>query len=121
VVSGDASSEADLLDRCRAYRVCAVLATQSVAALRRALGGTAARAGDSTLEAILGNCATRMIFRSADPETQTLLERLLPEPPVPGRMHVARVRPVMSLGVGEAYLLRADGGWCRSQVKLSPG
>jgi hypothetical protein len=121
VVSGDASSEADLLDRCRAYRICAVLATQSVAALRRALGGSAARAGDSTLDAILGNCSTRMIFRSADPETQTLLERLLPEPPVPGRMHVARVRPVASLGVGEAYLLRADGGWCRTRVRLSPG
>ena len=46
------------------------------------------------------------------------LEQRIPGPPVPGRPHVLKVRPLTSLGVGHCYALRCNGTWGLFKVRL---
>ena len=117
LTAGAQDGEQGLLDRCRAYRTGVVLATQSLAAMTNRL--EQAHAGKSALAMILNNCGNALYFRTPDIETQENLQQRIPGPPVPGRPHVIKVRPLTSLGVGQCYALRCNGEWGLFRVALA--
>ncbi len=116
LTSGAQDGEQSLLDRCRAYRTGVVLATQSIASMAYRLEQTPS--GKNGLQMLLNNCGNAMYFRTPDIRTQETLEQRIPGPPVQGRPHVIRVRPLTSLGVGNCYALRCNGSWGLFQVHL---
>jgi type IV secretory pathway TraG/TraD family ATPase VirD4 len=82
-ITGDPDSgEQSFLDCCRAYRGICVLATQSVASIRKAVSDS----GDRLLEMnvfdcisiILSNTGTKLFFRNTDRDTQERLKALIP-------------------------------------------
>ncbi|MDQ7784226.1 MAG: hypothetical protein RDU20_15180, partial [Desulfomonilaceae bacterium] len=127
-LTGDAeSSEALFLDRCRAYRVCCVLATQSLASLRYGLSvsdqtGSGSAAMEAALQILVNTTANKFFFRNTDPLTQEWLKTMIPECPRPGRPHLLDVRPVSSLKIGECYCLLGDGtyGLGKAAVESHP-
>jgi hypothetical protein len=117
LTSGQQDGEQNLLDRCRAFRVGVVLATQSLASMAYRLSGPNGR---YALQIMLNNCGNALYFRTPDVETQDNLSKRIPNPPVQGRPHVLAVRPLTSLSVGSCYALRSNGSWGLFQVHL-PG
>ena len=117
LTAGEKDGEQSLLDRCRAYRTGVVLATQSLASLAYKLEGSSPT-GRNSLQIIVNNCGNALYFRTSDTQTQDQLQQRIPEPPVAGRPHVVKVRPLTSLGVGQCYALRCDGTWGLFQVAL---
>lgn len=117
VSSDPEHGEEVFLDACRAYRVNVVMATQSIASLRYAIG-TGPR-GDAALDILCTNTPTKFVMRSTDPRTQQMLEALLPHADYPGERHVAVERPPSGLKPGEAYWMWADGSWGRSRARLA--
>lgn len=115
------SGEQSFLDRCRAYRVICVLATQSVAAIRYALltqgGGISYGALDSAVNVMLSNVGNKFFFRNTDQGTHAFLQGMIPYSPL-FSIHVLAVRPLSSLRPGECYALLANGDWGRHQVRL---
>ncbi len=122
ITSDPQSGEQSFLDRCRAYRVVCVLATQSMASL--AYGLQQARVGDDDVAAALGilmnNTGNKLFFRNTDQETQSCLERLFPRSPNPQDGSLLGLRPVSSLTVGECFYLFSDGRMGRGRIRL-PG
>jgi len=113
---GTEDGEQSLLDRCRAYRTGVVLATQSIASMAYKLGQ-----GDRNrvaLDMLLNNCGNALYFRTPDIQTKENLAERIPLPPVQGRPHILKVRPLTSLGVGQCYALRCNGSWGLFQVHL---
>jgi hypothetical protein len=113
---GTEDGEQSLLDRCRAYRTGVVLATQSIASMAYKLGQ-----GDRNrvaLDMLLNNCGNGLYFRTPDIQTKENLAERIPLPPVQGRPHILKVRPLTSLGVGQCYALRCNGSWGLFQVQL---
>jgi type IV secretory pathway TraG/TraD family ATPase VirD4 len=117
IAGGEQDGEQSLLDRCRAYRTGAVLATQSIASMAYRLqnepGG-----GKNALDIILNNCGNAMYFRTSDIQTQSNVQSRIPAAPVANRPHVMRVRPLASLDTGVCYALRCDGSWGLFKVHL---
>ncbi|MRR06056.1 MAG: type IV secretory system conjugative DNA transfer family protein [Deltaproteobacteria bacterium] len=112
------SGEQSFLDRCRAYRVCCALATQSVGSLRYAFPG---ERGDHSIQILLTNTGTKYFFRTTDPDTASQLTWLFPESAVAGKPHVVRVRPPTTLAPGECYYVRAGGSVGRGQIVIDRG
>ncbi len=116
-VTGDRESgEASLLDRCRAYRVTAVLATQSVTALYDALskrrdGGDPKQA----VNAMLANIGNAFFFQTYDDASTESLRRSLPLSTPRGWAHPLDLLPLSSLHVGEAYYVAPQGKWGRTR------
>lgn len=116
-VTGDSESgEASLLDRCRAYRISAVLATQSVTALydavsRRRDGGDPKQA----VNAMLANVGSAFYFQTCDDVTTEALQRSLPISVPRGWAHPLHVLPLAALQVGEAYFVGPQGTWGRTR------
>jgi hypothetical protein len=123
VITADPTTgEASFLDRARSYGVICILATQSEAALRYALGADGNPRGEAAVQVILSNVATRLCFRSTDPAIQGRLRALIPGHPTdPSRPHVLDVRPLSSLAAGELYWLSPAGEWGRGRIRLGPG
>ena len=115
VTNDSESGEQSFLDRCRAFRCMALLATQSLASLRYELGNLAS--GQAALEIILANTPSKFFFRSTDDQTVNWLRSQLP-PPGNGGAHIVDVRRPAQLRPGEAYYLLADGRWGRGQADL---
>ena len=114
------SGEASLLDRCRAYRITAVLATQSITALYDALakrrdGGNPKYA----VNCILSNIAHVFYFQTLDPDSMQALKTSLPAVVPSGWPHPLDVVPLSSMRVGEAYYVTPQGRWGRTQFKLA--
>ncbi|MDY0383603.1 TraM recognition domain-containing protein [Trichlorobacter sp.] len=107
------SGEQSFLDRCRAYRVCCGLATQSIASLRYSLPS---KAGEHAIDIILINTGTKLFFRTTDNATANSLSGLIPAPPQPDKLHVVRVRPLSTLKPGECYYLLVNGKAGRGQI-----
>jgi hypothetical protein len=99
-----------------------MVASQSVAALRHTLSTSNTGLGESAsghaLQSLLSNLSTQMYFRSADLDTTNRLHLMIPEPSVPGKPHIIRVRPLSSLRVGECYYQFSDGTIGRGQIEL---
>ncbi|GMV04673.1 MAG: hypothetical protein AMXMBFR53_09530 [Gemmatimonadota bacterium] len=118
-VTHDGTGEQSFLDRARAYRAVACLATQSLASLRYALAAHDHQAvSGASLDILLANTGTKLVFRTSDPDTRHRLRQLIPIAPAPGLPHVVDVRPPSTLRVGECYVLAADGSWNRGMVRL---
>ena len=114
------SSEANYVDRCRAYRGIVVLATQSIASLRlqlhRADKSVSHAEASATLDVLLANMGSKFWFRSTDPDTILYLRRAIPHS---GSQHVIDIRPPTTLNVGECYYLMANGTVGRRQIRLA--
>lgn len=112
-VTGDhETGDQNFLDRCRAYRAVAVMATQSVASIEDRVSRSQFAA-----RVMLANIVTKVFFRSNEGLTTETLRRLLPLPP--GSMpHVLDARPLSLLGTGECYWQRR-GVWGRHQHVLA--
>jgi hypothetical protein len=109
-------SETSLIDRCRAYRAIVVVATQSIASLKHALGSTVA--AQLATEIFAANTPSKFVYRSTDSETVAWLRTQLPPPP-DGGVHVVDARRPAGLKPGESYFILADGTWGRGRAQLA--
>ena len=116
VTSDALHGEQSFLDTCRSYGAFCVLACQSVASVEHALThGAGGAARDRAAVSILwNNTATKMVFRSSDPELLRRLEGLCPTQP--GLPSLVRARPPASLAPGECYAVLPDGRFERAQL-----
>lgn len=108
--------EANLLDRCRAYRCCVILATQSLSSLRHAMGS--GPSAERAVEILVANSPSRFTFRTTDDFTIRWLKTQLPPSPFLDGPHVLEVRPLTGLQPGEAYWTLADNRWGRGRTKI---
>ncbi len=109
------SGEQSFLDRCRAYRVCCALATQSIASLRYVFDD---ERGNHSINIIINNTGTKLFFRTTDSNTVNTLTDLIPHPVNNEKPHVVRVRPPSTLQTGECYYILANGMTGRGQVRI---
>ena len=113
ITSDRNTGEQSFLDRCRAYRVNCVLATQSIAALQHALSSSDRKVAELSTQIIVANSPTKLVFRSTDDITSQQLRNWLPLAPSDHK-HVVDVRPISSLKTGFAYyMLNGDWGYCK--------
>jgi hypothetical protein len=111
-LEGD-SCETTFLDRCRAYRVTCVLATQSYASLLTVYKSAA------TLDCLVNNLPTIAVFRTRDPRAREQLYASF-TPPRPGLSHVLDIRPIDRLQTGECYFHSPMGrGRFKTQLHAS--
>ena len=116
VTSDRMHGEQSFLDTCRSFGAFCVLACQSVAGIEHALaegGGSGAR-NEAAVSMLLTNTATKLVFRSTDPQTMAPLDALCPRHP--GLDAVTRVRPLTTLAPGECYALLPDGRFERRRL-----
>jgi hypothetical protein len=120
VTSDPESGEQAFLDRCRAYRVTCVLATQSLAAIKNRLAQqntNRLRDVDATLNILLGNTGNKLFFRSTERDTLEAVARLMPHSRR-GGLSAVQLCPPSQLGVGECYYVFADGAAGRGRVTV---
>lgn len=117
VTDDEAHGEQSYIDTCRSQGGCCVLATQSVASLRYALG-KAETATNDVVDILLANTATKLVFRSTEKGIRELVETLAPGGP--GCLPVAAIRPPSTLRPGECYAALPDGRFERQQLKPYP-
>ncbi|MCL1894882.1 MAG: type IV secretory system conjugative DNA transfer family protein, partial [Holophagaceae bacterium] len=118
-ITGDPESgEQSFLDRCRAYRGICVLATQSIASIKKALRDSGEIYPDDCISIILNNTGTKLFFRNTDVDTRDRLVKLIPENSVPLGPHILNARPIPTLKVGECYYLLSSGEWGRRQILI---
>ncbi|MFZ4479091.1 MAG: type IV secretory system conjugative DNA transfer family protein [Rhodoferax sp.] len=100
ITSDPETGEHTFLDRCRAYRVNCVLATQSMAALLAAAG----RGGNSAsaIDSILVNCPTKLCFRTTDDTAVSTMKAFIPRDPR-SEQHILNFRAPSTLLTGEYY------------------
>ena len=115
ITHDEESGEQSFLDRCRAYRVCCALATQSLASLRYAFPH---EKGSQAINILITNTGTKLFFRTTDSSTADTLLNLIPEPHRQDRPHVVRVRPPSTLQPGECYYVLVNGTSGRGQVMV---
>jgi hypothetical protein len=115
ITHDEQSGEQSFLDRCRAYKVCCALATQSLSSLRYAFPG---EKSNEAVNILVTNTGTKLFFRSTDPGTTGTLMDLIPEPSGKDRPHVVRVRPPSTMQPGECYYVQVNGRVGRGQVHV---
>ena len=116
VTSDPLHGEQSFLDTCRSFGAACVLACQSIASVHHALAHGAGNSDQNgaAVDILCTNTATKIAFRSTDPEVASRVSELSPHRPgLPG---VVRVRPVSTLGPGECYASLADGRFERRQL-----
>jgi hypothetical protein len=114
-ISNDSETgEHAMLDRNRAYRMNAVLASQSYAALATAVSGD--RHSGSALDSIMTNCPSKVLFRTPDVSSVHAMQAVIPRDPY-GDGHVLTFRHPSSLLVGE-YYYTLQGKWGRTRYNL---
>ena len=114
ITSDAETGEHNFLDRCRAYRVNSVLATQSMAALLAATNR--GLAGRSALDSILVNTPTKVCFRTTDETAVTTMKSFIPKDPR-SEQHILNFRPPSSLLTGE-YYFAIGPEWGRTRYLL---
>ena len=117
VTSDPTHGEQGFLDTCRSASAFCVLACQSASSIEHALahgGGTPAQ-NHAAVSVLLNNTASKLIFRTTDPQTAERLAEL--SPCLPGLTGVVRVRPPSTLAPGECYAILADGRFERRQLE----
>lgn len=117
ITSDEFSGEQSFLDRCRAYRVSCVVATQSISALLYPCSDMH-RKGELAVKIILSNICNKFFFRSADPEDTNLLKTIISNPGLP--RHPIEIRGLTTLKPGECYCLLANGKTRRGKVQRNP-
>ena len=119
VTSDAVHGEQSFLDTCRSHGAFCVLATQSTRSIAHALslGGAGRETNEAALDILLANTATKLFFRSTDPDTAARVAALCPHRP--GFAPATAVRPPATLAPGEAYASLPDGRFERRQLELS--
>ena len=115
VTSDPLHGEQSFLDTCRSFGAFCLLASQSVASIEHALvhrGGTWAQ-NDAGISIMWNNTATKLIFRSTDPNTTERVGNMYPG----SRDDLLRLRPLSTLRTGECYAALADGRFERQQLE----
>ena len=117
ITSDPIHGEQSYLDTCRSFGAFCVLACQSVSSLAHALARTGGNhvQNEAAIEVLWNNAASKLVFRTTDERTATLLDALSPHRP--GLASVVRVRPPATLAPGEAYAVLADGRFERRQLQ----
>ena len=115
VTSDAETGEQGFLDRCRAYRCLVVMATQSIASLKHALGSN--NSAQTAVEIVTANTPTKFVMRTTDVDTVNWLKAQLPCRD--GDPHIVDVRRPASLQPGESYYLLANGTWGRKRARIS--
>ena len=128
-ITGDEESgEQSFLDRCRAYNVSCILATQSIPSLRYGISeNTDIKSENSlndSLQIILNNCGTKLYFRTTDSETHEHLLKITPRSPHPALNfiageHVLNYIPLSALMLGECYYYSPRGKWGKTKINVS--
>lgn len=119
ITADKVSGEQSFLDRCRAYRVVCVLATQSLSSLSYRLSSMNIEGDrEASLEVLLNNSGNKLFFRGTDTRTHFWIKAVMPDPYVHGKPHIIAVRPLSTLSPGECYYLFSTGHYGRSQVIL---
>jgi hypothetical protein len=108
------SGDHTFLDRCRAYRVNCLLASQSMAALLAATQSSAH--SRSALDSILVNTPTKVCFRTTDETAVQTMMAFIPRDPRSGQ-HVLNSRPPSALLTGE-YYFALQHIWGRTRYRL---
>ena len=110
------SGDHNFLDRCRAYRVTVVVASQSVAALQIAMGsGNTAR---DAVTSLLINLPTKVVFRTPCVQTVEAMKGYIPMDPG-GDLHILQCRPPSNLMTGEYYYTNQED-WGRARHSMPP-
>lgn len=115
VSSDPETGEQAYLDRCRGYRGMVLLATQTLASLKHALGSNSS--AQSAVEILLANSPSKIVMRTTDETTLAWLRAVLPGPPTPGP-HVVDVHRPLEFTRGKAYFVQANGSWALRQATL---
>ena len=110
------TGEQNFLDRCRAYRCIAAIATQSISSLKYALGSNAS--AQTAIDIVTANTPSKFLLRTTDVDTVTWLKSQLPQAS-DDDPHVIDVRRPASLRPGEAYFMLADGTWGRRRASMT--
>jgi len=121
ITADKSSGEQSFLDRCRAFKVICVLATQSISSLSYGLSTSSSASQNSAQDAInilLQNTGNKLFFRNTDAIITDKLLRLIPSPKNPVNPHVVCVQPTASLSVGECYYTFCNGNWGIAQIDL---
>jgi type IV secretory pathway TraG/TraD family ATPase VirD4 len=124
-ITGDEESgEQSFLDRCRAYDVCCVMATQSVSSLIYGLQENTEPGSniDNIMRIIVINSGTKFFFRTTDDKTNNLLKNLIPNNPysnIGTSHHIIDIISLAMLDVGECYYLTPKGEWGRAKINVS--
>lgn len=121
ITADKVSGEQSYLDRCRAFKVICILATQSISSLSYALNAGAGSSPGITSDSInilLQNTGNKLFFRNTDVTITDKLLRLIPSPISPANPHVLDVQPTASLSVGECYFSICNGSWGIAQIDL---
>ncbi len=114
ITSDEETGDHAFLDRCRAYRCNAVLASQSMSALLTAVGE--GRAGSTAVDSLLTNLPTKACFRTTDLETVRTMQAFIPRDSRSDQ-HILSFRPPSSLLTGE-YYFSFEHDWGRSRYQL---
>ena len=116
ITSDPVHGEQSFLDTCRSFGGFCVLACQSVSSLTHALAGAGGDRvqNEAAIEVLWNNAATKLVFRTTDDRTAQRMDALSPHRP--GMAGVVRVRPPVTLAVGQAYAVLADGRFERRQL-----
>ena len=109
VTSDRAHGEQSYVDTCRSFGAFCVFACQSVAGLQHALAqdGGDWESNRAAISMLLTNTATKLFFRSTDPETRRYLDELSPGGAVGAG--ITAIRPLARLEQGACYAVTADG------------
>lgn len=119
ITSDRESGEATFLDRCRAYRITAVLATQSINSLQHAVSIKQSASNTAyAVDSILSNIAYFFYFQSADSYSVNVLENMMRSTIPSGWELPLNVVPLPSLNVGEAYYIAPQGKSGRTKFNL---
>ncbi len=119
ITSDEESGEHNFLDRCRSYRACCLLATQSFEALiQKANYSMPNNDGERLVNTILNNVGNKVFFRTSCIKTKSILKELLPHSSRGNQKHILDVRPLTGLSVGECYCITALASWGRHQIDV---
>ncbi len=114
ITSDSGHGEQNFLDRARSFGAACVLATQSDASIRHALAVAGEPSPDSAIRLLLTNTATKLVFRSTEAGTRTLIDGFCPGS---GPNRVTVLRPPSTLRPGEVYASLPTGEFVRRQLK----
>ena len=116
VTSDAVHGEQSFLDTCRSLGAFCVLATQSTRSIAHALslGGAPSDTNEAALDILMNNAATKLFFRSTDPDTAARVQALCPRRP--GFGAATALRPLATLAPGEAWVSLPDGRFERRQL-----
>lgn len=117
ISTDEETGEQNFLDKCRSYRVSCLLATQGIDSLSDRVQRQNGTAGAMALNSMLTNLGNRMVFRTLDSKTASMMRDWIEPSPLNPTRHVLSSFPIAQLEVGECYWVRGSE-WSREKIVL---